>query len=124
MGRNSPRHQPMVALAGCKAAVQRDLGVPVDKLNVSQQCTLVAKEANSILGCIKNGGASRSGEMIFTCHPDEAASGILYPVPQYKRDMCIQEQVQCGTTKGLEHLAHEERQRELGTFNLEKRRLT
>lgn len=76
----------MLGQTGCKAAGQRDLGVLLDKLNVNQQCTLVAKKANSILGCIKNSAASRSGEMIFTCHTGEAASGVLYPVPQYNRN--------------------------------------
>jgi len=44
---------------------EKALGVLVEfMLNVSQQCALVAKKANGILGCITQTIASRSREMI------------------------------------------------------------
>ncbi|PKU42019.1 hypothetical protein llap_7677 [Limosa lapponica baueri] len=44
---------------------EKDLGVLVDnRMTMSQQCTLVAKKANDILGSVKKSVTSRSREVI------------------------------------------------------------
>ncbi|GAB0207557.1 mitochondrial enolase superfamily member 1 [Grus japonensis] len=66
LGRNNLKHQYKsgVDLLGSSSA-EKDLGVLVDnKLSRSQQCALVARKANGILGCIKKSVASRSREVI------------------------------------------------------------
>jgi len=82
LGRNNPLHQYRFGadLLG-SSSVERDLVVLVDdKLTMSQQCALVAKKANGILGCIKKSVASRSREVLLPLCPSEAPSGVLCPV--------------------------------------------
>ncbi|TRZ15008.1 hypothetical protein HGM15179_012106 [Zosterops borbonicus] len=97
------------------SSVKKDLGVLVDeKPSMSQQCVLVSKKANDVLGCIRKNIASRLKKTILLVYSD------------HKRDKELLERVQWRATRmvrGLELLSYEERLQELGVFGLEKRRL-
>ena len=107
------------------------MGVLVDKkLDMSQKCAFTARKNSCILGYIRRGMAIRARKVIVLPHSAFVRAHLEYYIsiwdPQHKKDVELLDEVQeraMEMTRGLVHCSYEERLKECGMYNVERRRL-
>lgn len=129
-GRRNPMHQDMLEANPLKAALQeRLLWLLVDKLNVSQKCTLVTKKTNSLVSCMRKHIAHRSREVIpplfsaLVRHVWVLCPSVGSPIEERHKHMGEIQQRATKMIERLENLAYKEKLRELGLLRMQKKRL-
>ncbi|CAM4656694.1 unnamed protein product [Lepidochelys kempii] len=131
LGRKNPMHRYRLGIEWLgSSSAEKNLGLQWMRSWIRVKCALVAKKANSILGCISRGIASRSRDLIIPLYSTLVRPHLEYRfqfwAPHYKKDVEKLESIQRRATKmirGLEHMTYEERLREPGLFSLRKRRM-
>ena len=99
LGRIKPRHWCTLGADQLEGSLtEKALRVSVNiKFNISQQCALAARKANSLLDCIKKSVASRSRKIILPPYSALVRPRLEHCVQfwasQYKTDMGLMEQV-------------------------------
>lgn len=106
---------------------EKDLRMMADeKLSMTWQCALTAHKANRALGCIQSSGDSRREGVLPLCSTLMRLhlENCIQPWgPQHRKGMDLLKQVQIGTMKlirGLEHIFHEDKLRQLGLLTGEE----
>ena len=95
------------------------------QLYMSQQCAQVAKRANATLACTRNSVASRTRELIVALYSALVKLHIEYCAflgPSLQGRLKCAQRRATKLMRGLDNKFYKEWLRELGLFNLEKRR--
>ena len=90
---------------------------------MSQQCTIAALKASSILGFISRGKREVIVPLCSALIRPHLEYGIQAWGPQHRKDVELLDWDQKRSTMmlgGLQHLSYEDRLREMGLFSLEK----